>query len=70
MSASVAGSSTPSPLRDWLLPMPQDIGIDDSFSNDLIRQFDKKRSRLRVEMMQQVKGTREEKRERGKAGWE
>ncbi|KAJ8662977.1 hypothetical protein O0I10_001153 [Lichtheimia ornata] len=53
MSASVAGSSTPSPLRDWLLPMPQDIGIDDSFSNDLIRQFDKKRSRLRVEMMQQ-----------------
>ncbi|KAI7885513.1 hypothetical protein K492DRAFT_234059 [Lichtheimia hyalospora FSU 10163] len=53
MSASVAGSSTPSPLRDWLLPMPQDLGIDDSFSNDLIRQFDKKRSRLRVEMMQQ-----------------
>ncbi|KAI9246074.1 hypothetical protein BDA99DRAFT_543419 [Phascolomyces articulosus] len=50
MSASVAGPSTPSPMRDWILPMPQEISTDSSFSNDLIRQFDKKRSRLRVEL--------------------
>ncbi|KAI8141954.1 hypothetical protein BJV82DRAFT_616582 [Fennellomyces sp. T-0311] len=50
MSASVAGPSAPSQLRDWLLPVPQEISVDDSFSTDLIRQFDKKRSRLRVEL--------------------
>ncbi|KAI9310309.1 hypothetical protein BX666DRAFT_1278269 [Dichotomocladium elegans] len=60
MSASIAGPSSAMSsqqqqqqqhLRDWLLPIPSDLGInDDSFSTDLIRLFDKRRSRLRVEM--------------------
>ncbi|KAI8139377.1 hypothetical protein BJV82DRAFT_627037 [Fennellomyces sp. T-0311] len=46
MSASVAHLPT---TRNWL-PMPTGIGIDESFSRDLLRQFDKRRSRLHVEM--------------------
>ncbi|KAI9497691.1 hypothetical protein BDB00DRAFT_803636 [Zychaea mexicana] len=51
MSASVAGPSRPpTQVRDWLLPLPVELSANDSFSTDLIRQFDKKRSRLRVEL--------------------
>ncbi|KAI9273115.1 hypothetical protein BDA99DRAFT_533936 [Phascolomyces articulosus] len=48
MSASVAHL----PTQYHLLPMPTGIGIDDSFSRDLLRQFDRRRSRLHVEMAQ------------------
>ncbi|KAI7854751.1 hypothetical protein BDC45DRAFT_508017 [Circinella umbellata] len=57
MSASIAASSVPSQARDWVLPIPQEISTDDSFSNDLIRQFDKKRSRLRVELKLEQQGS-------------
>ncbi|ORY97281.1 hypothetical protein BCR43DRAFT_489518 [Syncephalastrum racemosum] len=44
----MSAAATSTPTRDWLLPMPSEIGIqDDSFSADLIRQFDMRRSRLR-----------------------
>ncbi|KAG2220081.1 hypothetical protein INT45_007325 [Circinella minor] len=48
MSASVTHLPT---SRNWL-PMPTGIGVDDSFSRDLLRQFDRRRSRIHVEMAQ------------------
>lgn len=47
MSASLSGSGQ---MNDWLLPLPGDIVSNDSFAQDLIRQFDQKRSRLHLEL--------------------
>ncbi|KAF7731849.1 hypothetical protein EC973_007680 [Apophysomyces ossiformis] len=46
MSASLVPSQT---TTEWL-PLPRDVNDSESFSKDLISQFDKRRSRLRVEM--------------------
>ncbi|KAG0166451.1 hypothetical protein DFQ28_007325 [Apophysomyces sp. BC1034] len=46
MSASLVPSQS---TNEWL-PLPRDADDSESFSKDLIQQFDKKRSRLRVEM--------------------
>ncbi|KAI8332398.1 hypothetical protein BC941DRAFT_516878 [Chlamydoabsidia padenii] len=46
-------SNTTSTTREWLT-LPQDLAIDDSFADDLIRQFDKKRTGLHKDLGQQT----------------
>ncbi|CAO3592888.1 unnamed protein product [Absidia cylindrospora] len=46
MATTTYTSSSPSPLTKEWLSLPRDLAIDDSFANDLIRQFDKKRTGL------------------------
>ncbi|KAL1927987.1 hypothetical protein VTP01DRAFT_3392 [Rhizomucor pusillus] len=50
---TAAPSDSASKQHEWL-PMPRGLEEDDSFSQDLIRQFDKRRSRLHAEMSNQL----------------
>ncbi|ORZ08649.1 hypothetical protein BCR42DRAFT_424620 [Absidia repens] len=46
MATTTYTSSSPSPLTKEWLSLPRDLAIDDSFADDLIRQFDNKRTGL------------------------